>query len=49
MELPKDKQPPKELWFKNEELEDWFDRIYSNGEKQTEFNLPLEDSEIEDT
>lgn len=30
MELPKDKRPPKNIWSKPEELEDWFDRVFEH-------------------
>lgn len=39
-ELSKEQRPPKSIWDSPSELEDWFDRIFSRGEKQTEFNLP---------
>jgi len=45
-ELPKEKQPPQDIWFKPKELEDWFERIY--GDKQTEFEFKQHASEIED-
>ena len=47
MELPKDKRPPRSIWDKPSELEDWFDTVFSEGEKQTEFELPVKDGEIE--
>ncbi len=45
LELPKEKQPPKDIYDKPSELEEWFSRIY--GDKQTEFNLPINDDEVE--
>jgi len=46
LELPEDKRPPRAIWDKPLELDEWFDRVFSGGKKQTEFSLPLED-EIE--
>lgn len=46
MELPKEKRPPRSIWDKPSEIDEWFDRIY--GDKQTEFEIPIPDkSEIE--
>lgn len=39
-ELPKEQRPPKSIWDKPSELEEWFERIFSGGAKQTEFSLP---------
>lgn len=46
-ELPEEKRPPRILWDKPSELDEFFDRVFSNGEKQTEFSLPINDTEIE--
>jgi len=46
MELPKDKRPPKEIWDKPNELEEWFNRVF-DSEKQTEFNVPIDENEVE--
>jgi hypothetical protein len=43
-ELPKDKRPPEDIWFSQEELEDWFDRAFGK-DKQTEFVFDIEDIE----
>ena len=43
MELPEDKRPPKAIWDKPNELNEWFDRIKSGA--QTEFSIPLDDIE----
>jgi hypothetical protein len=43
MEFPKDKRPPRDIWSKPNELEEWFERIYSD--KQTEFSLPVDEVE----
>lgn len=45
LELPKDKQPPKDIWDNPKEIEEWFDRVYSHGEKQTEFVFPVDEVE----
>ena len=47
LELPEDKRPPRSIWDKPSELEEWFDRAFSSGEKQTEFSLPMREDEIE--
>ena len=44
-ELPEDKRPPRSIWDKPSELEEFFDRVYSGGEKQTSFNLPVDEVE----
>jgi hypothetical protein len=46
-ELPEEKRPPRDIWDKPSELEEWFDRAFSEGKKQTEFNIPVKDNEIE--
>ena len=45
MELPKEKRPPESIWDKPQEIDEWFDRIA--GDKQTEFNLNVNEDEIE--
>jgi len=47
MELPKEKRPPEAIWDKPQEIEEWFDRVYGDDNAQTEFNLPVEDNEVE--
>ncbi len=47
LELPEEKRPPRSIWDKPSELEEWFDRIFSDGKKQTEFTLPIREDEIE--
>lgn len=47
LELPEDKRPPRSIWDKPSELNEWFDRIFSDGEKQTEFKLSVDEDEIE--
>jgi len=47
LELPEEKRPPRSIWDKPSELDDWFKRVFSDGEKQTEFNLPVKEDEIE--
>lgn len=46
LELPKDKKPPRSLWDKPSELEDWFDRVYDT-KKDTSVDFSIDDSEIE--
>ncbi len=46
-ELPEEKRPPRSIWDKPSELEEWFDRVFSDGSKQTEFTLPVRESEVE--
>ncbi len=48
LELPKESRPPKSIWDKPSELEEWFERVYSSGKSQTEFNLPIRDGELEE-
>jgi hypothetical protein len=45
-ELPKDKRPPKSIWDKPSEIEDWFNRVYDTN-KQTEFTFNVDDKEVE--
>ena len=45
MELPEEKRPPKKIWNEPDKLNDWFDRVFSRGEKQTEFQLTVDDIE----
>jgi len=33
MELPKDKRPPESIWDDPDELDRWFDRVFSTGGK----------------
>jgi DUF438 domain-containing protein len=47
MELPKDKRPPQSIWDKPDELEEWFDRVLGDKGAQTEFNLPVNENEVE--
>ena len=46
-ELPEDKRPPRCLWDKPSELDEWFNRVFSDGKKQIEFSLPVNEDEIE--
>ncbi len=45
LELPEDKKPPRDIWDKPNELKEWFERIFSSEEKQTEFKLPVNEVE----
>lgn len=46
LELPEEKRPPRSIWDKPSELDDWFDRVFSDRQ-QTEFNFPINEDEIE--
>jgi hypothetical protein len=45
LELPEDKRPPRSIWDRPNDLKEWFERAFSSGEKQTEFNLPVDEVE----
>ena len=45
-ELPEEKRPPKEIWYKPRQLEEWFDRVYGN--KQTDFEFKIDQREVEE-
>ena len=47
LELPEEKRPPRSIWDKPSELTEWFERAFSDGQKQTEFDLPVKTEEIE--
>ena len=47
LELPEEKRPPRSIWDYPSQLEVWFDNAFSNGEKQNEFNLPINENEVE--
>ena len=47
LELPEDKRPPRSIWDKPSELDEWFDRVFSDGKKQIEFSFPVNEDEIE--
>jgi len=47
LELPEEKRPPRSIWDKPSEIEEWFERVFSDGSKQTEFSLPVKEDEIE--
>jgi len=44
MELPKEKRPPKDMWDQPEELDDWFDRVFSRN-KSTHLEVVIDDVE----
>lgn len=48
MELPKEHRPPESIWDSPSDLEEWFERTFSGGKEQTEFNLPFNENEIEE-
>lgn len=45
MELSKEKRPPKWMWSRPEELEDWFDRVFDR--KKTSDSVEISFSEVE--
>jgi hypothetical protein len=45
-ELPKEHRPPKSIWDKPSEIEEWFDRIYKHEPTELNLNLP-DESQIE--
>ncbi len=47
MELPEEKRPPRNIWDKPSELDEWFNRVFDNGKdkKQTEFVFPVDEVE----
>jgi hypothetical protein len=47
LELPKDKQPPDNIWDIPEEIDDWFEKVfdYKKGSPQTSITLDLDDIE----
>jgi len=47
LELPEEKRPPRSIWDRPSELRDWFERVFSDGTKQTKFELPVNEDEIE--
>ena len=47
LELPDNKRPPRSIWDRPSELTEWFNRIFSDDGKQTEFNLPVNEDEVE--
>jgi hypothetical protein len=47
LELPEEKRPPRQIWDYPSELDEWFDNAFSGGKKQTEFELPVNDGDIE--
>lgn len=46
-ELPEEKRPPRSIWDKPSELEEWFSRVFSSNERQTEFSLPVNEDDVE--
>ena len=45
MELPEEKRPPKNIWNEPDKVNDWFARVFSHGEKQTEFEAYIDEVE----
>jgi hypothetical protein len=47
MELPEEKRPPRSIWDYPSKISEWFDNAFSDGKKQNEFTLPVNDDEVE--
>lgn len=47
MELPEEKRPPRSIWDYPSQIDDWFDTVFSSGEKQSEFSIPVKEDDIE--
>ena len=45
MELPKDKRPPESIWDDPDELERWFDSVFSTEGRQTGMDVIITDIE----
>lgn len=46
-ELPKDKQPPRDLWYKSHKLEEFFDEVFERkGRDHKEF-IEFNEEEVE--
>jgi len=45
MELPKEKRPPKDMWNKQEELDDWFDRVFDRKDNSSGLSFMIDDVE----
>ena len=45
MESPKDKRPPKSIWDKPDELDNWFDNVFGRENKSTGINIYIDDIE----
>lgn len=47
-ELPKDKRPPRDLWDKPHQLEEFFDEVFDRKDTDNKKQfIPLDESEIE--
>jgi len=44
MELPKEKRPPDDIWFDADEVEAWFDKVFSRN-SDTSFDIVIDDIE----
>lgn len=47
MELPKDKRPPENIWDNPSKLNKWFDDVFDRESSEDEFELIIDESEIE--
>ena len=45
LELPEDKRPPRAIWDYPSQLDEWFKNAFSDGSKQNEFTLPVDEVE----
>lgn len=46
-ELPEDKQPPRDLWFKPHKLEEFFDEVFDRKRKAAKQYIEFNESEVE--
>jgi len=46
-ELPEEKRPPRSIWDYPSKLTEWFENAFSDGKKQNEFTLPVDEEKIE--
>jgi hypothetical protein len=48
LELPKEKQPPDDMWDNPEELDDWFDKVFkTTGKAKQQDSFSININEIE--
>lgn len=45
MELSKEKRPPKSMWNKPDQLEDWFDRVFDRKKQQAHLDVIIDEVE----
>lgn len=49
LELPREKQPPDDIWDDSDELEEWFEKVYPKDKKKSNdaVYLNINEAEIE--